>query len=67
MGRDRVLNVDQFVVNRKYNFPELIYNQDPQIDEYFQLDQCEKWTVSKKGECFVKDKHRYCLIFFRRP
>ena len=35
MGRDRVINVDQFVVNRKYNFPELVYNQDPQTDEYF--------------------------------
>ena len=35
VGRDRVIQVDQFVVNRKYNFPELVYNQDPQVDEFF--------------------------------
>jgi len=61
---------DQFVLNRKVNFPELIYNQDPQKlnsdHRFFQSEASEYWQLSPKGECFVCDKYKYTAIFFKK-
>ena len=71
MGKNTDGLVDQFVLTRKVNHPELIWNQDPQNDHsskkrYFEVDAAENWQLSMKNECFMCDGHKYTAIFFKR-
>ncbi len=43
IGRIDSLPDDVFVVTRKVRMPELIYNNDPCKDKYWELDQNEMW------------------------
>lgn len=62
---------DRFVLTRKINNPELVFNADPYKDKipalrYFQQDAGEYWRLSAGGECFMCDGHKYTVIFFKR-
>mmetsp|Transcript_35843 Transcript_35843/g.54947 ORF Transcript_35843/g.54947 Transcript_35843/m.54947 type:complete len:134 (+) Transcript_35843:4049-4450(+) len=54
--------MDTFLVTRKVNMPELVFNGRPEIDSYFDKDSGIKWSLAKK--CYVCDRHRYTMIFF---
>ena len=60
---------DHFVVTRKINSPELIWNQDQRKDHdkktrYFEARAAESWQLSQRNECFMCDGHKYTAIFF---
>lgn len=61
--------VDNFCMHRKFNFPELIFNQDPSKDSYFEVNQNEKWTYQSEIEsthCYICQKQCYAMIFYER-
>lgn len=61
--------VDNFCMHRKFNFPELIFNQDPTLDSYFEINQNEKWTHQTDNEstnCYICHKQCYVMIFYER-
>ena len=66
-GTGRIKNslVDQVVLTRQINEPDLIFNQCRTKDAYFELDACENWQLSTKAECFVCQKHRFTIIFYK--
>ena len=53
------------VLTRKVNEPDLIFNQYPYKDLYFEQDAGEQWVLSEKSECFVCDKHKLTVIFYK--
>lgn len=64
-GMDKGSCVDQFVLTRKLNFPELIFNLDPRQDKnvkkrFFEIDHAHKWTMAdnfqRKDVCYVCQK-----------
>lgn len=56
--------LDNFIVCRKPNYPELIFNQKKQIDKYFIKDSCQNWAFSEK--CYVCERHTYVAIFYEQ-
>ena len=50
--------VDHFVLTRKVNEPELIFNQCRFKDLYFEQDAAEQWALSDKSECHMCQKHK---------
>lgn len=63
VGRKEKTVLDHFILTRKVNHPELLFNQSPHRDGYFE-DQVLEWELS--NECFVCEKHRYTLIFYQK-
>jgi hypothetical protein len=58
-------------LTRFVNYPELIFNQRIKNDrtkhhKFFKKDVQYQWTLSKKNECYVCQKHRYTIIFYER-
>lgn len=70
IGRMDDNTIDQFVVTRKVNYTELIFNQKIKNDKtkfkYFQKDHSLLWTLSKKNECFICEKYKYTMVFFEK-
>ena len=71
LGKSSDGGSDHFVLTRKVNHPELIFNQDPNKDRYaatrfFEIDSAECWVLSQTNECYVCDRHTYGLIFFEK-
>jgi hypothetical protein len=62
--------VDHFILTRKINNPELIFNQDPHKDHlnsrFFEVEAAECWRLSQKNECFMCDGYKYTTIFFKK-
>ena len=70
IGRNDDSLLDQFVLTRKVNHPELIWNQNPQNDstpdkQYFESYASKNWILSQKNECFMCDGHKYTVIFYK--
>jgi len=70
IGRLTDSQTDRFVLTRKINYPELIWNQNPHYDRqhkkrYFEVDAAEQWKLSQKDECFICDAQCYTVIFFK--
>ena len=61
---------DNFVLTRRLNHPELIYNQrlsrDSTKDRFFKVDANQAWALSHKDECYMCEKHHYTCIFYER-
>jgi hypothetical protein len=53
IGRIETSLVDQFVLNRNLNEPELVFNQDKFRDKYFDIEFGESWRLSLKNDCHV--------------
>jgi hypothetical protein len=56
VGRSEFTVDDTFILTRKLNFPELIFNQDPEKDKYFEVDAAHKWKLLEpniKHGCYV--------------
>jgi hypothetical protein len=71
LGRSNDSNLDQFVLSRVINNPELIWNQDPQFDSiykkrFFEVDASKRWKLSLKNECYMCDGHKYTVIAFKQ-
>lgn len=65
VGRQEITVDDNFILNRKVNFPELIFNQDERQDKYFESDFSRKWQLLEpnfKNGCYVCQKHKYTII-----
>lgn len=58
--------VDTFVLNRKVNHPELIFNQNKREDLFFEQDASETWKLLENGNCYQCQKHRYTMIFYEQ-
>lgn len=63
--------VDHFILTRKINNAELIFNQDPHKDHlkhcrYFEVEAAECWRLSRSNECFMCDGYKYTAIFFKK-
>ena len=58
---------DVFVLTRKINNYELIFNNSKNIDSYWDIGNGAKWTLSfvagPVNECFVCQKYKYGIIF----
>ena len=71
VGRIESNLVDEFVLSRIVNRPELIFNQKPYLDQYFEMDASENWRLMDMacgigGGCPVCNKHKYTLIFYEQ-
>lgn len=64
IGKTETNLIDPFVVTRKVNAPELIFNQFKHKDCYFDQDSAENWMLSQKNECFICQKHKYTCVFY---
>lgn len=68
-GRLECNFVDQFIISRWVNQPELVYNQKPYVDEVFMMDSSLDWRVVDTqcgitGGCPICNKHKYTMIFY---
>jgi len=56
-----------FVLTRKANNPELIFNNCKYKDAYWEMEAGELWQLSYSNhptnECFICQKYKYGLIF----
>lgn len=71
VDRSSSSNLDQFVLTRVLNRPELIFNQKPQTDHdegsrFFKADAASRWEMSLNTECFSCDKHIYVQVHYQR-
>jgi len=61
---------DIFILSRKLNHPELLFNQIPVRDStkhrFFKVDAGQSWTLSSKDECYICEKHHYTVLFYER-
>lgn len=57
-------NIDHFVMTRFVNHPELIFNQNPAVDSFFDLQASRGWKLSNRNECFDCQKFKYVAICF---
>lgn len=69
VGRLESSLVDQFILSRLVNNPELIFNQQPYRDKYYEMDAAERWRLMDTscgitGGCPVCNKHKYTMIFY---
>lgn len=69
VGRLESNLVDQFVMTRWINHSELVFNQQPYLDKYFEMEAAEKWRLNDpacgiNGGCPIRNKHRYTVIFY---
>ena len=62
---------DRFVLTRKLNHPELLFNQNTKYDQgknakyrFFKPDAQKDWKLSAQNECYLCNKHQYTLIFY---
>lgn len=63
--------MDDFIMQRQLNQPELIFNQCRYKDLYFEEDSSEYWHLQDQacgmsGGCPVCRKHKYTLIFYQQ-
>ena len=63
--------MDNFVLQRQLNQPELIFNQCRYKDCYFEEDASEQWHLQDgacgmSGGCPVCRRHKYTLIFYQQ-
>ena len=63
--------MDNFVLTRVLNHPELIFNQRPQLDKenervFFAVDAQRPWNLSLRNECLVCQRYMYTQIFYER-
>ena len=71
-GRSKNENniLDKFVVTRRINHPELIFNQAAANDEtrkrFFNTDAASRWALSKSNECHCCDKYQYVIVCYER-
>ena len=61
--------MDQFVLTRKINHAELVFNQDIHKDKipllrYFEKDAGSFWQLSQRNECYCCDKHQFVHVYF---
>ena len=67
IGRMEAGVSEVFVLTRKADNPELIFNDCRFKDLYWEMEAGEKWQLSYKksptNECFVCQKYKYGLIF----
>lgn len=71
VGRTESSLIDEFVLSRWVNRPELVYNQQPYKDGYFEMDAAENWRLldaacGTGGGCPICNKHKYTLIFYEQ-
>jgi hypothetical protein len=62
LGRVESSVIDRFVLTRRVNQPELIFNESPNNDHYF--DSADKWHYSNKEDCNVCLKSKYFVMIF---
>lgn len=70
-GRRNDSLIDQVVLTRALNRPELIFNQKHWRDgdkkvRYFQKDAMHDWVLSNRGECYMCQKYKYTQIYYER-
>ena len=53
---------DVFILTRKINHAELVFNQAPTKNCHFEVDASQKWKLRK--ECYVCSKHAYVAVFY---
>lgn len=57
--------VDRFVLTRKLNYPELVFKERTnKNDDHFCLDSQSRWRLQSHGECYLCQRHKYCVVFF---
>lgn len=71
IGRNESSRIDDFVVSRKINQPELIFNQAIHLDSYFEDGASEKWTFqdglsNSMNGCSICHKHKFTVVFFEQ-
>lgn len=64
LGRIESSLVDQFILSKNGNEPELIFNQNQHKDLYFEQDSSELWRLSLKNECHICQRHKCVYIFY---
>ena len=69
IGRHESSLVDRFVLTRKINQPELIFNQAPYLDKFFDEGAGDKWmfhegSSNSMTSCSICQKHKYTMIFY---
>ena len=66
IGRSQTNEIDDFVLTRKVNLPELIFNQNPNKDCYFEIDAGNKWRLSDRCQCYSCHRYKYTMVFFKQ-
>jgi len=66
VGHAKDNQIDQLVLTKKCNLPELIFNQKKQIDRYFAVDSANTWQLSHQNSCFVCEKYCYTMFFYEQ-
>jgi len=68
IGRTEGNLLDHFILTRKLNFPQLVFNQNSHNDQYFERDHADKWQLSQRNDCYICQKYVYTIIFYdQRP
>ena len=71
IGRQESSLVDNFVITRKVNQPELVFNQAPYKDKFFEDGACENWVLQTGSSqsmtgCSICQKHKFTVIFYEQ-
>lgn len=64
IGRMETSSFDNFILTRKVQNPEMIFNQNEFIDKYFDTNSAYKWLLSNKNECYVCQRYKQVAIIF---
>jgi hypothetical protein len=64
VGRSEESNVDNVILTRQVNEPNLIFNQHKCRDSYYDVDSGFNWRLSDKSECFICQKSKFVMIFY---
>ena len=64
IGRQPENQLDTFVLTRKTDLPELVFNQNVHSDCYFDAHAGSRWQLSDKGECYLCQNRKYVAIYF---
>lgn len=79
-GRGRTCHkgskIDKFVLTRKNNLPEMVFNQNSRQDfnnkkRFFEVNHDQKWCLndndcSNRDVCYICEKQKYTMIFYQR-
>ena len=62
--------IDTFVVSRQINQPELIFNQNSNMDAHFDMEAGEAWRMQVGSNpmtcCHICNKHKFTMIFYEQ-
>ena len=65
VGKIAFSKIDQFVLTRRLNCPELVFKRrESAEDGWFDPSSQSAWRLEREGSCYLCEKHKYTVVFF---